>query len=101
MVDCRPSRFAIWRSLSNESAATIVAQLSQVVIERGPFAELLMDNSQAFRSATVSLFMEEWGVSLRICAANVPSDNGIFERNHRTIKRIVCGRISQRGNILV
>ena len=49
-----------------------------------------MDNSQAFRSATVSLFKEEWGVSLRICAANVPSDNGIFERNHRTIKRIVC-----------
>ena len=53
-----------------------------------------MDNSQAFRSATVSQFAEEWEVSLRFCAA-VPIGNGIVERNHRTIKRVAaCGRIS-------
>lgn len=95
MVDCGPSRFAIWRKLPNESAAAIVAQLRQVVIERGPFAELLMDNSTAFRSTSVEEFATEWGISLRFRAAYVPSGNGIVERNHRTIKRMAArGRIT-------
>ena len=49
MVDCGPSRMAIWRKLSSESAACIVFQLQQVVLERGPCTELLLDNSAAFR----------------------------------------------------
>jgi transposase InsO family protein/ribonuclease HI len=88
MVDCGPSRFAIWRRLQTESAANIVAQLRSVVIERGPFAELLVDNSTTFRSAAVEQFAVEWGISLHFWAAYAPSGNGIVERNHRTIKRI-------------
>lgn len=51
MVDCGPSRVAIWRPLQTETATHIVSQLSSVVIERGPCDELLLDNSTAFRSA--------------------------------------------------
>ncbi|XP_067940503.1 uncharacterized protein [Watersipora subatra] len=95
MVDCGPSRFAIWRRLPSETAAHIVAQLRTIVIERGPCDELLMDNSMAFRSATVAQFADEWGISLRFRAAYAPSGNGIVERNHRAIKRIAeWGRIS-------
>ena len=88
MVDCGPSRLAIWRRLQSETAACIVAQLRSVAIERGPCDELLMDNSTAFRSAAVEQFADEWGISLRFRAAYAPSGNGIVERNHRTIKRI-------------
>ncbi|XP_067949793.1 uncharacterized protein [Watersipora subatra] len=95
MVDCGPSRFAIWCRLPSETAAHIVAQLRTIVIERGPCDELLMDNSMAFSSATVAQFADEWGISLRFRAAYAPSGNGIVERNHRTIKRIAeRGRIS-------
>ena len=95
IVDCGPSRFTIWRRLLNESAASIVTNLQQVVIEHGPFTELLLDNSTAFRSATVAQFARDWGISLRFRAAYAPSGNGIVERNHRTIKRIAArGRIS-------
>ena len=90
MVDCGPSRFAIWRKLSSETATHIVAQLRSVVLERGPCAEFLMDNATAFRSATLREFADDWGIALRYRAAYVPSGNGIVERNHRTIKRIVA-----------
>merc|ERR1712055_271038 len=88
MVDCGPSRFAIWRQMPNETAAAIVAHLHQVVIERGPCVELLLDNSTAFRSETVEQFADNWGISLRFRAAYATSGNGIVERNHRTIKRM-------------
>jgi ribonuclease HI len=94
MVDCGPSRFAIWRRILNESAAHIVSHLRQIVIERGPFSELLLDNSATFRSATLEEFADEWGICLRFRAAYAPSGNGIVERNHRTIKRMAA-----RGNI--
>lgn len=90
LVDCGPSRFAIWRRLPNETAASMVAHFRQLVIERGPFAELLLDNATAFRSATVEQFAAEWGITLRYRAAYAPSGNGIVERNHRTIKRIAA-----------
>ncbi|KAG1706946.1 hypothetical protein GQR58_003572 [Nymphon striatum] len=61
MVDCGPSRFAIWRRLSSETAASIIAQLQGIVIERGPCDEFLLDNSTAFRSAAVEQFADEWG----------------------------------------
>ena len=67
----------------------------QVVIEHGPFAELLLDNFTAFRSAAVEQFVKEWDISLRFRAAYAPSGNGIVERNNRTTKRIaVRGDIS-------
>ncbi|XP_067940572.1 uncharacterized protein [Watersipora subatra] len=95
MVDCGPSHFAIWRRLPSEMEAHIVAQLRTVVIKRGSCDELLMDNSMAFRSATVAQFFDKWGISLRCRTAYAPSGNGIVERNHQTIERIAKrGRIS-------
>ncbi|XP_067951402.1 uncharacterized protein [Watersipora subatra] len=95
MVDCRPSRFTTWRRLPSETAAHIMAQLRTVVIERGQCDELLMDNSMAFRSATVAQFADKRRIFLRFRAAYTPSGNGIVEKNHRTIKKIAeRGRIS-------
>ncbi|XP_067932994.1 uncharacterized protein [Watersipora subatra] len=86
MVDCGPSRFAIWRRLQTESAAQIVTQLCSTMVERGPCYELLLDNSAAFRSAAVHQFIR-WGISLCFQTTYAPGGNGIVERNHRTIKR--------------
>lgn len=94
LVDCGPSRFVLWRRLLNETATVIVTHLQQLVIERGPFVELLLDNSTSFRSAAVRRFAEEWGIVLRFRAAYAPGGNGIVERTHRTIKRI-----AERGQI--
>ena len=94
MVDCGPSRVAIWRWLQTESAMHVIAQLRSVVIERGPCDELLLDNSMTFRSAMVAQFADEWGIALQFRAAYAPGGNGIVERNHRTIKRI-----AERGGI--
>ena len=89
MVDCGPSRFAIWRKIPNESAAVIVAQVRQIMLERGPCAELLLDNSTSFRSAALAAFAEQWGIALRFRAAYAPSGNGIVERNHRQSKGLL------------
>ena len=87
-------RIAIWRRLQTESAMHIVAQLRSVLIERGPCDEFLLDNSTVFRSAMVAQFAEKWGIALQFRAAYTQGSNGIVERNHRTIKRIV-----ERGGI--
>ena len=43
LVDCGPSRFAIWRKIPSEDASVVVAAFEQIFRERGPPAELLMD----------------------------------------------------------
>lgn len=59
-----------------------------VVIERVLFEELLLDNSTV--SAAVEQFTDEWCISLCFRATCAPGSNGIVERNHHTIKRIVA-----------
>ena len=54
------------------------------------FAELLLDNSTAFRYAGIEQFAKEWGILLRFRASYASSGNCILERNHRTIKRIAA-----------
>ena len=49
MVDCGPSRFAIWRRITSEEASVICSELQQIFRERGPPTELLLDNSATFR----------------------------------------------------
>ena len=50
MIDCGPSRFAIWKALSHERTENIIKQLREVFLERGPVAEILVDNGTAFKS---------------------------------------------------
>ena len=86
MVDCGPSRFAIWRRITSENGGEISLQLEEIFWERGPPDELLLDNSTSFRSKVVEEVCSRWNVHRRYRAAYRPSGNGIVERHHRTIK---------------
>ena len=86
LIDCGPSRFAIWSSLANETAQQVIKHLKRVFQERGPPAELLCDNGLCFKSARMQTFLSLWGVSQVFCCAYKHSGNGIIERHHRTIK---------------
>ena len=90
LVDCGPSRFAIWRKLRDESADSVVPELLQIFRERGPPLEILMDNGASFRSSAVSVLLRSWGVKPTFRCAYRPEGNSIVERNHRTIKRMAA-----------
>ena len=95
MVDCGPSRIAIWRELRAETAANVAEILDGIFLERGPVDELLLDNSTVFRSAVLKEMLDRWKVKRFFRAAYRPSGNGIVERHHRTIKAVAeRGRIS-------
>ncbi|KFD61700.1 hypothetical protein M514_00989 [Trichuris suis] len=90
LIDCGPSRFAIWRPLRWHTSADVVEQLESVFCERGAPEELLTDNDTAFRSKAFSRFAARWGIRVRFRCAHVPSGNGIVERCHRTVKVIAA-----------
>lgn len=88
LIDCGPSRYAIWRNIRRQDTASVIEQLESVFLERGAPEELLTDNATSFRSSLFTQFAERWGMSLRYRCANAPSGNGISERCHRTVKTI-------------
>ena len=90
LVDCGPSRYAIWRRLRRQDTASVITELEAVFLERCAPRELLTDNYNSFRSVTFLEFVGRWGVTIRYRAAHVPSGNGISERNHRSIKTIAA-----------
>jgi transposase InsO family protein len=90
VVDCGPSRFAIWQQLHNETADTAIKLLKRIFMERGPAQQLLCDNGPCFVSWKMKEFLAEWGVEQVFSSAYRHSGNGIVERNHRTIKRVVA-----------
>ena len=65
LVDCGPSRFTVWRKLYRETGDEIAANIEEIFRERGPPAELLLDNSLSFHSAVVGSVCHYWGVWLR------------------------------------
>ena len=85
MIDCGPSRFAIWRELPRENTVNIISELEAVFCERGPPREVLLDNSTVFRGKVFGEFLNSWGVGLRFRCAYRPSGNSIVERNHRSV----------------
>ena len=89
LIDCGPSRFAIWQRLPNETSDSVVRCLTKVFCERGPPQQLLSDNGPCFSSCKMKDFLSEWGVEQQFSGAYRHSGNGIAERNHRTIKRSV------------
>lgn len=89
MVDCGPSRFAIWRQLRNEDGTSICRQLETVFCERGAPEEVLLDNAAVFHSRLFRNLLEVWNVAVRYRCANEASGNGVVERNHRSIKTMV------------
>ena len=90
MIDCGPSRFAIWREIKSENASEIADILDEIFRERGPVAELLMDNGSGFRSYRVAEVCRKWNVRRHFRAAYRPSGNGLIERHHRTVKRMAA-----------
>jgi ribonuclease HI len=88
IIDCGPSRFAIWKRIKDESCEEICGKFEDVFREKGPPMELLLDNARVFRSTKLQELCNKWGVLLVFRCVNRPSGNGIIERHHRTIKRI-------------
>ncbi|KRZ46982.1 hypothetical protein T02_13407, partial [Trichinella nativa] len=52
LIDCGPSRFAVWRRLRVHCSANVTEQLEAVFYERGAPEELLTNNDTAFRGRT-------------------------------------------------
>ncbi|XP_067931172.1 uncharacterized protein [Watersipora subatra] len=90
VVDCGPSRFAIWRRLRNETSEAVVAELDQLFRERGSPVQLPSDNGPCYRSNKFSAFAKKWNLQHLFSCAHKASGNGIVERNHRTIKRMLA-----------
>ena len=88
VVDCGPSRFAIWKELNSENAQEIATLLEEIFYERGPVDEILMDNGTVFRSSLLRKTLERWNIMGVFRAAYRPGGNGIVERHHRTVKAI-------------
>lgn len=96
IIDCGPSRFAVWKLIKAEDVKSIVTEFSNLFCERGSPKELIIDNYTTFHSAEFCKLMEKWNVHVLYRAINRPNCNGIIERNHKTIKRI-----ASRSNISI
>ena len=90
LIDCGPTRFAVWRRLRQQDTASVIEQLELLFWERGAPAEMLTDNDTAFRSGAFTRFAERWAMRVRFRCAYVASGNGIAERSHRSVKRIAA-----------
>ena len=90
LIDCGPTRFAVWRRLQRQDTDSVIQQLELVFFERGAPVELLTDNDPAFRSGAFTQFAERWALRVRFRCAYVASGNGVTERCHRSVKRIAA-----------
>ena len=91
LIDCGPSRFAVWWPLHQQDATGVIRQLESVFLERAPpRTEILADNGTAFTSEQFRKFADSWGIHLWFRCAYMPSGNGIIGRNHRTVKTIAA-----------
>jgi transposase InsO family protein len=90
IIDCGPGRFSIWRMLRNETAESVTRLLEQVFYERGAPEELLSGNGPCYQSQKMKDLLKRWNVEHVFSCAYRASGNGIIERHHRTIKRMVA-----------
>ena len=90
LIDCGPTRFAVWRRLQRQDTGSVIQQLELLFFERGAPVELLTDNDPAFRSCAFTQFAERWALRIRFRCAYVASGNGVAERCHRSVKRIAA-----------
>ena len=90
LIDCGPSRFAIWRRLRMQTSECVIERLNEIFWERGAPEEILTDNDTAFRSHKFAEFARQWEVRVRFRCAYAASGNGVVERCHRTVKVIAA-----------
>ena len=84
------SRYTIWRALKNETEQEVNEQLAMIFAEMGPPEEILTDNGTVFRGAKQRRLLDVWMVKADFSCAYRPQGNGLVERVHRTIKRMVA-----------
>ena len=84
------SKYCVWRSLQNGSAAEVVKHLQSLFSELSPSQVFLSDNGTVFRSEEVKKLLSHWRVEKETSCAYRPQGNGISERNHRTIKTMTA-----------
>ena len=89
LIDCSPSHFALWKPLQSQDLASVIKLLEAIFCERRLPNELLTDNGTAFCEERLPQFAKVWGVRLHFRCPHVALGNGIIERSHHTIKRIV------------
>ena len=92
VIDCGPSRFAVWKKIETEDATTIARGLETAFRTFGPPKEAIFDNGLSFRSSVVRNLCDKWRVHIHFRCADRPSGNSIVERSHRTIKEIAARR---------
>ena len=88
IIDCGPSRFAIWQQLRQQDAPSYPTVGECFHRERPTDGNT--DNDTAFTSKDFREFARNWDVHLRFRCAYSPSGNGIVERSHRTVKTIAA-----------
>ena len=93
LIDCGPTRFAVWQRLQRHDTDSVMKQLELVFFERGAPVELLTDLDPAFRSCAFTQFAERWALRVRFRCAYVASGNGVAERCHISVKRIAARRL--------
>ena len=59
LIDCGPTRFAIWRLLVRQDSSSVIRELESIFYERGPPEEILTDNDTAFCSMEFRRFVDE------------------------------------------
>ncbi|KRZ54284.1 hypothetical protein T02_8638 [Trichinella nativa] len=89
LIDCGPSRFAVWRRLRVHCSANVTEAGGGVLQTGGP-GRVANDNDTAFRGRIFTEFVARWGVRVRYPCAYAPSGNGIAERCHRSVKVIAA-----------
>ncbi|KFD56865.1 hypothetical protein M514_02122 [Trichuris suis] len=90
LIDCGPSQFSIWSPLRLHTSANIAGQLKTVFCERGAPEELLTDNGTAFHSNAFAQLAAKLDVRIRCRCADVPSENGVVESCHHSLKAIAA-----------
>ena len=89
IIDCC-TRYVIWRLLTKETSAYIVANLKNIFNERGYVSEILTDNASVFLSSEFKEFCNISNIRhIKACAYR-HQGNGMVERVHRTIKRMAA-----------
>ena len=90
LINCGLTHLVVWRLIARQDSSGVICQLSSIFFEWGAPKEILVDNDPTFCSQQVKQFLQEWGVWLWLRCAYIPLGNGIAERSHRSIMKIVA-----------
>ena len=97
VIDCRPSRYTVWKQIASDDVASVAGGLEDVFRLFGPPEQIVFDNGLSFRSGVVRQVCDKWEVQIHFRCADRASGNAIVERCHRAVKEIAARR---GGNVM-